>query len=119
MEFRMVSLSFWAKGRVNYVCCWWSFQLSTNPHSAGSLLSRPASAVTAVNSDRACIVDVWAMSKQTVTPSPILNAAPERAWPRVRNFIGGYFSGMALVAVGHPFDTLKVRLQTEGQKGRS
>ncbi len=26
--------------------------------------------------------------------------------------------GMALVLVGHPFDTLKVRIQTEGKHGR-
>jgi solute carrier family 25 carnitine/acylcarnitine transporter 20/29 len=36
----------------------------------------------------------------------------------VRHFIGGYFSGMALVLTGHPFDTLKVRMQTEGANGR-
>jgi len=41
-----------------------------------------------------------------------------QVWPRVRNFIGGYFSGVALVFVGHPFDTIKVRLQTEGRSGR-
>jgi len=39
-------------------------------------------------------------------------------WPRGRNFIGGYVSGMALVLVGHPFDTMKVRLQIEGKSGR-
>ena len=42
----------------------------------------------------------------------------ETIWPRTRNFIGGYFSGMALVLAGHPFDTVKVRLQTEGKGGR-
>lgn len=48
--------------------------------------------------------------------------APSRfrqdVWPPLRNFIGGYFSGMALVMAGHPFDTVKVRLQTEGLSGR-
>ena len=39
-------------------------------------------------------------------------------WPRIRNFIGGYFSGMALVIAGHPFDTVKVRLQSQGKGGR-
>ncbi len=30
----------------------------------------------------------------------------------VKDFIAGTFGGMALVITGHPFDTLKVRLQT-------
>ena len=37
---------------------------------------------------------------------------------KARNFCAGYCSGVALVLVGHPFDTIKVRLQTEGTKGR-
>eukprot|EP00040_Diaphanoeca_grandis_P022477 m.120790 g.120790 ORF g.120790 m.120790 type:complete len:307 (-) comp28830_c1_seq2:144-1064(-) len=37
----------------------------------------------------------------------------EKAWPGVRRFVAGYASGIALVAVGHPFDTIKVRLQTD------
>ncbi|GAM18499.1 hypothetical protein SAMD00019534_016740 [Acytostelium subglobosum LB1] len=37
---------------------------------------------------------------------------------RVRNFIGGAASGVACTLAGHPFDTLKVRLQTEGTTGR-
>eukprot|EP00666_Eupelagonemidae_sp_cell4sb_P013629 gene13629-20952_t len=32
----------------------------------------------------------------------------------MRRFIGGYASGISLVLVGHPFDTIKVRLQTGG-----
>jgi len=39
-------------------------------------------------------------------------------WQRVRNFIAGYCSGICLVLVGHPFDTIKVRLQTEGTSGK-
>ena len=35
-------------------------------------------------------------------------------WPRVRNFLAGYNSGIFLVLAGHPFDTIKVRLQAEG-----
>lgn len=31
-----------------------------------------------------------------------------------RHFIGGTLGGMAQVIVGHPFDTIKVRLQAEG-----
>ena len=33
-------------------------------------------------------------------------------WSSAREFIAGYAAGMALVAAGHPFDTVKVRLQT-------
>ena len=47
------------------------------------------------------------MAEQTQTP-----------WQRVRNFIAGYCSGICLVLVGHPFDTIKVRLQTEGTSGK-
>ncbi|KAM9968010.1 hypothetical protein ACTFIW_002441 [Dictyostelium discoideum] len=36
----------------------------------------------------------------------------------IRNFIGGFASGAASTLAGHPFDTLKVRLQTEGSTGR-
>lgn len=34
------------------------------------------------------------------------------AWSRVRHFLGGMASGVALVLAGHPFDLIKVRLQT-------
>lgn len=33
-------------------------------------------------------------------------------WPSLRPFAAGSFSGVALVLAGHPFDTVKVRLQT-------
>lgn len=39
-------------------------------------------------------------------------------WQRFRSFLAGYCSGVGLVLVGHPFDTIKVRLQTEGTHGR-
>lgn len=45
-------------------------------------------------------------------------AEPTAAWTRVRKFVAGYASGVSLVAVGHPFDTIKVRMQSEGAKGR-
>ena len=44
--------------------------------------------------------------------------APQTPYQRVRNFIAGYCSGICLVLVGHPFDTIKVRLQTEGLSGK-
>eukprot|EP00667_Euglena_gracilis_P015608 EG_transcript_16245 len=39
-------------------------------------------------------------------------------WRRARSFVAGMASGFALVLAGHPFDTVKVRLQTEGVGGR-
>lgn len=39
-------------------------------------------------------------------------------WPRCRGFIAGLHSGLALVLAGHPFDTVKVRLQAQGPNGR-
>jgi solute carrier family 25 (mitochondrial carnitine/acylcarnitine transporter), member 20/29 len=39
-------------------------------------------------------------------------------WPKVREFIAGTTSGWGLVVAGHPFDTIKVRLQSEGVHGR-
>ena len=39
-------------------------------------------------------------------------------WPQLRSMIGGMFGGIAKCLVGHPFDTLKVRMQTEGFSGR-
>jgi solute carrier family 25 carnitine/acylcarnitine transporter 20/29 len=39
-------------------------------------------------------------------------------WSRCREFICGSFAGVGLVAAGHPFDTIKVRLQSEGGLGR-
>ena len=38
----------------------------------------------------------------------------EPAWAFTRRFLAGYASGICLVLVGHPFDTIKVRLQTDG-----
>ncbi|KNC79025.1 hypothetical protein SARC_08566 [Sphaeroforma arctica JP610] len=35
-------------------------------------------------------------------------------WPGNRQFLAGYASGVSLVLVGHSFDTVKVRMQTEG-----
>ncbi|KAF2251228.1 mitochondrial carnitine/acylcarnitine carrier protein [Trematosphaeria pertusa] len=48
---------------------------------------------------------------------PGLVDAPERSRPEkspknYRGFVAGVFSGIAKLSVGHPFDTIKVRLQT-------
>jgi len=39
-------------------------------------------------------------------------------WANSKWFISGAISGMANTMAGHPFDTLKVRMQTEGVNGR-
>eukprot|EP00761_Pharyngomonas_kirbyi_P003337 gb/GECH01003341.1/.p1 GENE.gb/GECH01003341.1/~~gb/GECH01003341.1/.p1 ORF type:complete len:331 (+),score=89.64 gb/GECH01003341.1/:1-993(+) len=39
-------------------------------------------------------------------------------WMKTKNFLGGTASGMANTIAGHPFDTIKVRMQTEGVHGR-
>lgn len=39
-------------------------------------------------------------------------------WETSKWFISGAVSGMSNTLAGHPFDTLKVRLQTEGMHGR-
>ena len=41
-------------------------------------------------------------------------APADQAWAFTRRFLAGYASGICLVLVGHPFDTIKVRLQTDG-----
>ncbi|CCX31517.1 Similar to Mitochondrial substrate carrier family protein L; acc. no. Q54W11 [Pyronema omphalodes CBS 100304] len=49
-------------------------------------------------------------AKETVSaPS---SAAPQREHSPYRGFVAGVFSGVSKLAVGHPFDTIKVRLQT-------
>ena len=47
---------------------------------------------------------------------PPASSAGNKWWPKVRNFLAGYSSGVCLVLAGHPFDTIKVRLQNEGTK---
>jgi solute carrier family 25 carnitine/acylcarnitine transporter 20/29 len=42
----------------------------------------------------------------------------QQVWREVRGFIAGYCSGIALVMVGHPFDTVIVRMSSEGLNGR-
>ena len=39
-------------------------------------------------------------------------------WSHFTSFAAGIFSGSTKLVVGHPFDTIKVRLQTEGNLGR-
>lgn len=41
-----------------------------------------------------------------------------RLWPQLRGFCGGVASGVSKLVVGHPFDTIKVRMQNEGYHGR-
>ena len=43
------------------------------------------------------------------TPKP---APQSKGFGNYRGFVAGVFSGIAKLSVGHPFDTIKVRLQT-------
>ena len=42
-----------------------------------------------------------------------------KTWTRIRKFIAGYVSGACLVLAGHPFDTIKVRMQSEGSASKT
>jgi hypothetical protein len=74
-------------------------------------------------------------SSSTSSPSPISSSSSpavaaaiavatsstptsSEAWPRTRVFICGGIAGIANLMVGHPLDTIKVRMQTEGRLGR-
>ncbi|KAJ1649803.1 hypothetical protein IWQ61_009222, partial [Dispira simplex] len=63
------------------------------------------------------------MERTTLTPTPVttINLPASRqatAVDRIHGFAAGIASGITKLAVGHPFDTIKVRLQTEGGFGR-
>ena len=40
------------------------------------------------------------------------NQPPEKTHSNYKGFVAGVFSGITKLTVGHPFDTIKVRLQT-------
>ena len=50
-------------------------------------------------------------------PTMAVDAAPTTAAPLWHSFVAGTCGGVAAVAVGHPFDTVKVRLQTARSLG--
>ena len=45
-------------------------------------------------------------------------ASTSTVWLYLRGILSGTASGVTKMAVGHPFDTIKVRMQTEGGHGR-
>ena len=47
-------------------------------------------------------------------PHRSASAAATIPLPGFKDFVAGGLAGMAQVAVGHPLDTVKVRLQLEG-----
>ena len=56
------------------------------------------------------------MSASSVdVPPPTGLVKPQRSWQGkfARDTVAGTCGGIAVVAIGHPFDTLKVRLQTQ------
>ena len=53
------------------------------------------------------------------TPSlPLSQPPPSTLWYFLSPVLSGTASGITKLVVGHPFDTIKVRLQTEGSNGR-
>ena len=52
---------------------------------------------------------------QNIEELPALIPTSEQSFIRrtLKNIVSGTFSGIAVCLVGHPFDTLKVRLQTQ------
>ncbi|KAJ1658180.1 hypothetical protein IWQ61_002538 [Dispira simplex] len=62
------------------------------------------------------------MERTTLTSTPVTTNLPDSRQAtvvdRVHGFAAGIASGITKLAVGHPFDTIKVRLQTEGGFGR-
>ena len=60
-------------------------------------------------------VDANNMSRPTSSPVVLAQGSPEHqplVPDHIRGFLAGAFSGFAKCTVGHPFDTIKVRLQT-------
>lgn len=51
-------------------------------------------------------------SALAISPSPEPAATKKRVVSNYKGFVAGVFSGIAKLSVGHPFDTIKVRLQT-------
>lgn len=47
------------------------------------------------------------------------NQAPATNQSPIKYFISGGFGGICTVLVGHPFDTIKVRLQTSALTGQN
>lgn len=46
------------------------------------------------------------------TPLPVAPPVAESSSAHYKGFVAGVFSGVAKLSVGHPFDTIKVRMQT-------
>lgn len=51
-------------------------------------------------------------AKPAAPEAPKAAAAKSEAMAQVRSFVAGGFGGICAVVVGHPFDLVKVRLQT-------
>lgn len=90
--------------------------LVATPTSCGRLLSAHAGGrERAGASSRA---EAARRARRLVAASPSADSGSGGTWPAARRFIAGYFSGCALVLAGHPFDTIKTRMQVEGTAGR-
>lgn len=59
------------------------------------------------------------MSKSSnAITEPVNSLISNETYSRIMGFVAGVFSGVAKNAVGHPFDTIKVRLQTSQNETR-
>lgn len=58
------------------------------------------------------------MTTNSVTDMKEESTFRKVVWPKLKHFLAGSCSGVALILAGHPFDTIKVRLQTEGSSGK-
>ncbi|AET39793.1 uncharacterized protein Ecym_4781 [Eremothecium cymbalariae DBVPG len=58
------------------------------------------------------------MSNGTTNEPPEILKTPNESYSRIMGFVAGMCSGIAKNAVGHPFDTIKVRLQTSQNECR-
>ena len=54
----------------------------------------------------------------SLLPFPSPSPPPSTLWYYLGPILSGTASGVTKLVVGHPFDTIKVRLQTEGSHGR-
>ena len=59
------------------------------------------------------VVDVAPASPAVTAMTPAAKQQPSVAWKIMRDVTAGTCGGIAVTLVGHPFDTLKVRLQTQ------
>ncbi|BAO42379.1 mitochondrial substrate carrier family protein L [Kluyveromyces marxianus DMKU3-1042] len=58
-------------------------------------------------------------SSSSAIVQPVNSLISDETYSRIMGFVAGVFSGVAKNAVGHPFDTIKVRLQTSQTEAKT